>query len=362
MKGKAGSGRGTDAGKGIDFVILWVDGNDPAWQQKWARYANDEQNNGTAENRFRDWGLMRYWFRGVERFAPWVRKIFFVTDGQVPQWLDLGHPRLRLVRHEDYIPGQYLPTFNSNVIELWLHRIPDLGERFVLFNDDMFLTAPVGPEDFFEAGLPRESALLDMATAPGPEDCLPHMLMNNFALINRHFQKREVMRRNARKFFSPRYGRDLMRNLLLAPFQYFSCFRDSHLPSSYLKRTFEDVWECEGDLLEACGNNRFRSKSDLTHWLMKCWQICEGNFAVRGTGWGRHFELWEDSLEEVCRCIERQSCRVVCLNDSRMDIEFERMKRRIAESFERILPQCSAYEIRGAEQERTEDRTEERQE
>lgn len=328
----------------IDFVVLWVDGNDPQWRKKRTLYEQNRSGNGTDENRYRDWDLMRYWFRGVERFAPWVNRVFFVTDGQVPSWLNGEHPKLRLVMHEDYIPEQYLPTFNSNVIELWIHRIPGLSEKFVLFNDDMFLTAPVRPGDFFDGNLPRDTALLDIATSPGPEDCLPHMLINNFALVNRHFRKKDVMRQNVRKFFSLKYRGDLLRNILLTPFQYFSCFRDSHLPSSYLKSTFEKVWAFEGELLEECSRHRFRSKVDLTHWLMKCWQICEGNFSVRGTGWGRHFELWEDSMREICRSIEKQRYRAICLNDSKEDIDFEQVQRRLADSFEYVLGERSEYE------------------
>lgn len=329
----------------IDFVILWVDGTDPEWQRQRRSYAREDMDNGDDENRFRDWGLMKYWFRGVERFAPWVNRVFLVTNGQVPKWLDLTHPKLRLIKHQDYIPEKFLPTFNSNVIELWLHKIPELGEEFVLFNDDMFLTAPVKPEEFFKDGLPCESALLDMATAPGPEDCLPHMQINNFALINRHFNKKEVLKKNGRKFFTLKYRGDLLRNLLLFPFQYFSCFRDSHLPTSYLKSTFQKVWTEEGPLLEECGNHRFRSKGDLTHWLMKSWQICEGKFHSRSTAWGRHYELWEDDLEEITRNLERQKYHVVCLNDSKTDIDFEHTQRKLQESFHRILPEPSGFEI-----------------
>lgn len=328
----------------IDFVLLWVDGNDPEWKKKKAEFIPPQSGNGNDENRFADWGLLQYWFRGVEKYAPWVRRIFFVTCGQTPKWLNTDHPKLRCVDHSDYIPRKYLPTFNSNVIELWLHRIPELSEHFVLFNDDMYLTRPVKPEDFFLNGLPCESALLDMATAPGPEDCLAHMLINNFSLINRHFNKKQVLRQNMRKFFSLKYGKDLIRNLLLGPFQYFSCFRDPHLPSSYLKSTFEEVWRQEGKLLEQCCANRFRSKSDFTHWLMKCWQICEGNFAVRSTSWGRHYELWEDNIDAICCSLEQQKYRAVCLNDSRMDIDHVYIQNRLKESFEHILKDSSSFE------------------
>ncbi|MCI5648714.1 MAG: Stealth CR1 domain-containing protein [Fusicatenibacter sp.] len=328
----------------IDFVVLWVDGSDPAWQQERARYCPQSVNNGNSENRYRDWDLMRYWFRGVETYAPWVHRIFFVTNGQVPAWMNLRHPKLRLVKHSDYIPENDLPTFNSNVIELHLHRIPDLAEHFVLFNDDMFLTSPVKPEDFFRDGLPCEMALMDLATAPGPEDCLPHMLINNFSLINRHFQKKEVMRRNWRKFFTLKYGKELVRNLCLVPFQYFSCFRDSHLPTSYRKSTFVKVWQEEGELLDQCSHNRFRSKSDLTHWLMKCWQICEGMFVPRSIRWGRHFELWEDDIEGICSSIQSGRYHAVCLNDSKMEIDFDSVQKKLSESFETILPVRSSYE------------------
>lgn len=340
----------------IDFVVMWVDGADPAWQQERAAYCPREDNNGTSENRYRDWDLMRYWFRGVEKYAPWVHRIFFVTNGQVPGWLNRQHPKLRLVKHSDYIPEAYLPTFNSNVIELWIHKIPDLGEQFVLFNSDMFLGAPVGPEDFFRDGIPMETALMDLATAPGPEDCLPHMLINNFSLINRHFQKKEVLKKNWRKFFTPIYGEEVLRNIFLVPFQYFSCFRDSHLPTSYRKSTFFRIWQEEGELLEACSCNRFRSKSDLTHWLMKCWQICEGEFVPRNVRWGRHFELWEDDIDQICRCIQKEKYHAFCLNDSKTEIDFARIQKRLSESFEKILPEVSSYETDSVQSDAGKDR------
>lgn len=335
----------------IDFVLLWVDGADPQWQRQRSLYAPNTQDNGNAPNRYRDWGLMPYWFRSVEKFAPWVNRIFFVTNGQIPDWLDLNHPKLTLVKHADYIPSQYLPTFNSNVIELFLHRIPDLSEHFVLFNDDMFLTRPVQPGDFFRDGLPCDSALLDLVTAPSPEDCLPHMLTNNFSVINRHFSKRDVMRKHFWKFYHPRYGKDLLRNLLLGPFQYFSAFRDSHLPSSHTKQTFEKVWDAEPALLEACGANRFRSKNDLTHWLMKSWQICEGNFSVRSTRWGRHYELWEDDIDIICRDLTTRKYHAVCINDSSTDIDFEAIKQKLTNAFQTVLPNPSRFELQHPQKE-----------
>jgi hypothetical protein len=84
----------------------------------------------------------------VEKFAPWVNHVYFVTWGHYPQWINLEHPKLMLIRHKEYIPKKYLPTYNSNIIELNLHRISSLSEKIILFDDDMFLTDYVDEKDF----------------------------------------------------------------------------------------------------------------------------------------------------------------------------------------------------------------------
>lgn len=76
----------------IDFVVLWVDGNDPEWRAEKAKYQGMTLDDSNSENRFRDWGLMPYWFRAVEKFTPWVRKVHFVTCGHVPAFLNTGLP------------------------------------------------------------------------------------------------------------------------------------------------------------------------------------------------------------------------------------------------------------------------------
>ena len=142
----------TEKGKQeIDFVITWVDGSDDRWQkekQETRKHLGIVADVDDRKERYRDWDNLQYWFRGVEKYALWVRKIHFVTWGHLPKWLNTDHPKLRVVNHEDFIPREYRPTFNSHTIEWNLHRIPDLAEQFVYFNDDMFLTNQVYEEDF----------------------------------------------------------------------------------------------------------------------------------------------------------------------------------------------------------------------
>lgn len=103
----------------IDFVILWVDGNDENWINEKKKYEKEKGKNDDARVvRYRDWNNLQYWFRGVEKFTPWVRKIHFVTWGHIPQWLDTSNPKINIVKHTDFIPKEYLPTFSCYPIEL----------------------------------------------------------------------------------------------------------------------------------------------------------------------------------------------------------------------------------------------------
>ena len=328
----------------IDFVITWVDGSDPLWQAEKEKYAPCRKDNSISDNRFRDWGLLRYWFRGIEQYAPWVNHIYFVTCGHYPQWLNLAHPRLTLVRHKDYIPEEYLPTFNSNAILLNLHRIKGLQEHFVLFNDDMFLIRPSRAEEFFKDGLPCDAALLDTVVSWDPRDLFPHMLLNNGAIINENFCKKDIIRKEWRLFFSGKYSlNELLRNCLLMPLVYFSCFRGRHLPTSFRKHIFDEVWSKEEEILSDTCMHRFRSAEDVTDWIFKDWMICQGKISPRSHKWGHHFELGADN-QSIYGDIRKQRYTAVCLNDSSEEIDFEKTKARLTAVFEELLPEKSSYE------------------
>lgn len=138
----------------VDLVYTWVDGSDPAWlaakQEALGGAVDDLDPAALDEARFRSRDELRYSLRSVEMFAPWVRRIHLVTAGQVPDWLDVDHPRIRLVDHRDlFADPSVLPVFNSHAIESQLHRIPGLTEQYVYMNDDVFFGRPVGPELFF---------------------------------------------------------------------------------------------------------------------------------------------------------------------------------------------------------------------
>lgn len=327
----------------IDIVVTWVDGNDPVWQEEKAKYDTRIADNSATSNRFRDWDLMRYWFRGVEKFAPWVNNVYFVTCGHYPKWLNVNNPKLKLVKHSDYIPNELLPTFNSNVIEMHLNSIEELSEQFVLFNDDMFLISDTTPEDFFVDGKPCESALLGILSSKDYKDVFPHILLNNSAIINKHFSKKQVLKAHCGKIFNPKYGKDVLRAVLLKPFVYFSDFRDLHLPSSHLKSYFNEIWTAEPEIMYNATKSRFRSKEDIDHWLVKNWYICKGDFVPRSPKWGKKYELGVDKGE--CEYIKKQQGKVICINESDGNIDFDAIRKRLVDAFDSILPEKSSFEL-----------------
>ena len=68
--------------------------------------------------------------------SPWVNHIYLVTNGQVPDWLDVDNNNdVTVVTHaEIYQNSSHLPTFASPSIEVHLHRIPNLRNVSNPFN------------------------------------------------------------------------------------------------------------------------------------------------------------------------------------------------------------------------------------
>lgn len=334
----------------IDIVVPWVDGNDPAWQAQRATYqqgtASAHVSDATAAYRFRDWDLMRYWFRAIDAFAPWARKVFFVTCGQRPEWLDTSNPRLVCVDHTDYIPPEYLPVFNSNVIELFCNRIEGLSEHFVLFNDDTFLVAPTAPGDFFQGGLPKDDAVLGIIYTADSHDVFEHTMLSNSAVINRHFQLPEVYRAHKGKFMARCLDRGArISNFALFHTGGFGTFRIGHIPTPFLKSSFDELWAAEPDVLYETATHRFRTPYDVTQHLVQAWQFCKGEFVPRGGIFGRNFALGPESDAAVA-AITSGEYKTICLNDTAVEDDFERDQQRIAAAFQQLLPEPCSFELR----------------
>lgn len=325
----------------IDFVIFWVDGSDPAWQAERRQWLGISEFEDSSPIRSRDWRNLRYWFRSVERFAPWVRKIHFVTWGHLPEWLDTSNPKLHVVKHSDFIPSEYLPTFNSLTIGLNLHRIEDLAEQFVVFNDDMFLGRENSPEKFFKKGLPRDMARLCIVQPSG----IGHIIYNDMELLNAQYRTREVLGRNPGKWFAPCYGlSNLLKTASLAIWQQIPGIFDPHLPQPYLRSQWFRAWETWGTPLDATCRHRLRTLTNISDYLVRYDLLCRGEFHPIGFGDCRLLTLEDATLEGICRDIEQQKFRMLCLNDSERIADFDASSERLCRAFEQIVPKKSSYE------------------
>ena len=367
----------------IDFVITWVDGSDEGWLAKKRAFAEGqdfiEKPSSTkkqtfAENqplfekqpfiekprfdssdlRFRnDFDFLKYWFRGVEKFAPWVNRIFFITAGHLPDWLNLQHPKLKIIRHSDFIPQEFLPTFNSHTIENNLYRITELSENFVYFNDDFYLLRRTRPEDFFKEGqyqgktqlLPRAFFSENILINNPSRDIFPYIQMNNMALVNQDYDKRSFYKLHKTKAYNIKYGIFNLRNFLLQPWREFSLIYDPHCAIAYKKSTFQAVWQKHNKELTEASLRRFRSDRDVSHLVFYYTQLLDGKFIPRSANFSHHTMLNKDEKQnlQIIRMIESQKYHVLCINDGEVKNPVK-TKAALTAAFDKILPEESTFE------------------
>ena len=341
----------------IDFVLLWVDGSDPEWlaaKRHWqeecgcpAAPGDPEKDEQNGPLRYRENGLLRYWFRAVERFAPWVNKVFFVTCGQKPDWLDEHHPKLRRVDHRDFIPADFLPTFSSRAIQLNLHRIADLSERFVLFDDDVFLLRPVRPGFYFREGNPVLDASLRPIQGVGDRPWL-RLVYNNSYEINTHFDIPRAIWENRRKWF------DVRTLGLPRVIANFLCWRLNgclpaksfgHLSCPHLKSTFAEIGRRCPEAVDRTCRSRFRAHDHVSQWLAAAWNLASGRF-FPSIPHPREAVATVDrtNVERICASIRTQAFPQICLNDAFGMADSEYCFGLIGQAFENLLPAPSSFE------------------
>ncbi len=331
----------------IDIVIPWVDGNDEEWIKEKNIYCK-KNNIKVSDSRYRDWGLLKYWFRGIEKFAPWVNKIYFVTWGHIPNWLNIENSKLVVVKHSDYMPKEYLPTFNSNTILMNLHRIKDLSENFIVFNDDFYIINKTVPTDFFIDNMPCDNIALNVH-CPKKSNNIQNICFNDTAIINEYFNFRKTFKKNKRLWFNIHNGKEILRTLALMKCPRYPGFYYHHMPQGYKKSYFEKVWELENNYLDKVSKNKFRTTEDVNEWLIKDWQIVEGNITIRKKKIGKPFFM-QDSLmpkqgEEIVSFIKNQKKKCIAINDGLFTGEkCLQYIPNIVKAFDSILPEKSSFE------------------
>lgn len=338
----------------IDFVVTWLDPSDPEWQREFIKYKSEYTK--TAYNsaaRYREWDLFRYWFRAVENYAPWVNKVFLVTNGKFPAWINENNPKLVLVKHSDYIPTEYLPTFNSHTIELNMNKIPGLSEHFVYFNDDFYLNAPVSPEYYFKEGLPCDCNVESVYSVPiyNKRDGFSISIIKytNIGVLNGHFKRRDIVKGHLKKWYGFHLGLAAQIMSLLVscdPLGRFIGFVERHYEQPFLKSVLDEVWQQEPDMLsKSCC--RFREDVNVSPYLFRYWQFATNRFYPIKLTHGVKYILIPDSIPQILKKLEDKNIWSLCANDTTLisNEDFEKLKPIVHAAFNRKFPKKSNYEL-----------------
>lgn len=242
----------------IDIVYLWVNGSDKKWNESrnlWHKKIFSFSDNNY-DALYRDNGELKYSLRSVAENMPWANHIYIITGfNQVPKWLNTKNPKITIVPHEEIIPHDALPTFNSNSIEMCICNIKNLSEKFILINDDMFFNKPVRPEFFFDK---RGRSIV---------------LYNN----------QKHTHHNIRRWISS--ADNYTTSLILSALKIQKIFginmlktRPSHGIDPYLKSS---IIECKNHPMiksdiERQIRNKFRTKDEMQRWLFNMYAYCTG--------------------------------------------------------------------------------------
>lgn len=293
----------------MDAVITYVNGLDPVWQEQYARTVGLET---LMKKRFRDWGTLKYLLRGIQEHMPFVENVYLIVSGrsQVPEWADESN--LHIVLHEDIIPEEFLPVFNSTAIETYMYRIPGLAEEFIYFNDDFFPVMDCCPEDFFQDG----KAVFKVSR---------HLIHSS--IYKKHVRNADVLARKAAGVAScPAF------------------IRPQHICTPLFKSACEEVFSKVGDDITD-RVSRLRTDFNINYYIYSDYMYFTGRTISRKLS-KKHFSLAAASMKRVCAFMADPNRKLMCVNDVHITEDvFNSYRTMWLEAFEKTLPKKSRFEL-----------------
>ncbi|MEZ9591890.1 stealth family protein [Vibrio breoganii] len=236
----------------VDIVYTWVDDTDSIWLRKRNSYLH-ETTEVEIENRYDDHEELKYSLRSVENFTPWINHIYIVTDKQKPAWLK-DSDKITIINHDEIIPSQYLPTFNSSVIELFIHRIANLAEHYLYLNDDVFFGRSINFYDFYAS------------------ESIP------YAFTSSIFQKNKTARKNI-----DYHQKSIInaREQIYKSHDKYIKFAFRHSAKAYIKSRVRLVFEKYSEHLLSGANDKFRHTPINIDYLYLYHEIAENRVKTR---------------------------------------------------------------------------------
>lgn len=292
----------------MDIVITYVNGLDPIWQKDYEKYTKVP----IMVKRFRDWGTLKYLLRGIQENMPFINNVFLVVShpSQVPQWVN--PEKLKVVLHSDFVPQEYLPTFNCNTLEMNLHKIEGLDEQFLYFNDDMFPMREMNAERFYQDG----KAIMGYTKHYWGNGMFKQICKNSDSL--------------AKKALGMKKG--------------WSFVRPQHVCSPMLKS------ECEklSKLVEKEINSAYtitRTSDNYNQYLFLDYMYYSGKIINKRLR-SKHLSVAVSSTRKICSYILNSERDLICINDVNIgENKFLEMQKAIIDAFKQKFPDKSRFEL-----------------
>ncbi len=291
----------------MDIVITYVDGNDPVWKKDYEKYTNVP----VMDKRFRDWGTLKYLLRGIAVNMRFIRNVYLVVShpSQVPQWADAEN--LKIVLHQDIIPAEHIPTFNSATIEMHLHRIEGLDEEYLYFNDDLYPLAKCEPTDFFRDGM-------------------------GVLGFSRHFLSSGMFKKICRN--SDSYARKA-----LGMPSSWRFVRPQHTCTPMLRSECERLYETIKDDVEK-SLSRTRTENNVSQYLFLDYQYYKG-LMINERLSNKHFSVALATPEGLKSFIMNPGRKIMCVNDVHLsEDKYLALRAAMIEAFEVKFPLKSRFE------------------
>ena len=296
----------------IDAVITYVNSSDSEWVGDYIKATKLHRPNPV---RFRSWGTLQYLMRGIDKYMPFIRNIILIVSrpSQVPVWINKDH--VRVVYHDQFIPKKYLPTFNSCTIESFFWNIPDLSDRIIYFNDDMFPVSPMQESDFFTGDI-------------------PHIQF----LVYEQYNHKQIYRAQCRS------GMDLVSDYLKIdrlPENVLVC--PEHTASPMLKPVMTKLGTEYQDRL-AQTINKIRTPQNVNQYIYMYPHYFTGNYDDKIPTF-KYFDVRDNNMEAVMTGIMSDDYQMICLNDSDGVKEFTKIRYMIQKAFKDKFPDRCKYEV-----------------
>lgn len=304
----------------IDIVFTWVSDSDPNWLKKKSAYLGEDLK--PQSTRFVDYEQLRYSLRSVASYAKFIRRIFIVTDNQVPYWLDAKHEKITIVNHEDIFEDKSsLPVFNSVAIESWIHKIKGLSDNFIYANDDYFFGSPVTKKHFIHSNGVARLFVEPVPNAYGEvfEDSEP---TNQLSLFT------------ARCFYEK--------------FNRWPSFWPLHAPMIKNIHVINDMVDQFSDLVNKTSHSRFRETGTISplYLMASYYSYIEGYSIISPIRYeyvSSDDPSLDDKLSDLLTKIRSGKCDVFCLNDHRTVTEVQISK--VVHFMKTAFPIAAEWEI-----------------